>query len=94
MCGASGAFWEMSESVWNQRQSGRVLLLSEGPVGGLVDAFLGAPSSSSLAARPACVVAAALTAGHSAAAGRMELGREADGRNHRAFSLSSLSRDC
>ena len=22
MCGASGAFWEMSESVWNQRRSG------------------------------------------------------------------------
>lgn len=90
MCGASGAFWEVSESVWDQRRSGRVLLLSEGPV----DAFLGAPSSSSLAARPACVVAAVLTAGHSAAAGGVEPGREADGRNHRAFALSSLSRDC
>lgn len=22
MCGASGAFWEMSESAWNQRRSG------------------------------------------------------------------------
>ena len=52
-----GVFWEMSESVWNQRRSGRVLLSSEGPVGSLVDAFLGAPSSSSLAARPARVVA-------------------------------------
>ena len=56
MCEAMGAFWEMSESVWNQRRSGRVLLSSEGPVGSLVDAFLGAPSSSSLAARPARVV--------------------------------------